>query len=186
MSINFEIYKDHDDERTAISEKALLSALRNDPAFKEKLLKKNHRGNYGKVDIRFYKHSLVVATETVWYLMFAVHLQAIKAIRKGVEFRNYLENATGEYMTFDYVDAKTDGVRIRYYGIMRYEDDNGDDVFVSRTDYLKQEIIVPKSVYISEMLNCISRFIQYRELLACTDPEDYFLQDFKKELDSLK
>lgn len=69
---------------------------------------------------------------------------------------------------------------------MRYEDGNGDDVFVSRTDYMKQEIIVPKNVFISEMLNCISRFIQYRELLACKDPEDYFLQDFKKELDALK
>ena len=90
------------------------------------------------------------------------------------------------YMTFDYVDAKTDGVRIRYYGIMRYEDDKGEDVFVSRTDYLKQEIMVPKKVYIDEMLNCISRFIQYGELLACKDPEDYFLQDFKKELETLK
>jgi hypothetical protein len=36
------------------------------------------------------------------------------------------------------------------------------------------------------MLNCISRFIQYRELLACKDPEDYFLQDFKKEVYALK
>lgn len=44
------------------------------------------------------------------------------------------------YMTFDYVDAKTDGVRSRYYGIIRYEDDKGEDVFVSRTDYLKQEL----------------------------------------------
>jgi hypothetical protein len=113
-------------------------------------------------------------------LLFAVHLQAIKAIKEGLTFRNQLENATGEYMTFDYIDARTEGVRIRYYGIMRYEDENGDQIFVSRTDYIKQEIIVPKNIYISEMLNCISRFIQYRELLTCKDPEDYFLQDFKR------
>ena len=124
-------------------------------------------------------------TETVWCLLFVVHLQAIKAIKQGITFRNYLENATGEYMTFDYIDAKTEGVRIRYLGIMRYEDENGDDVFVSRTHYMKGEIIVPKDVYITEMLHCISRFIQYRELLACEDPEDYFLQDYKKEVYAL-
>lgn len=185
MVVEFEIYKDQDEEGTAISEKELLRALQNDPTFREELLRKNYRGHYGRVNIRFYKHSLVV-TEAVWSLMFAIHLQAIKAIRKGVEFRNFLENNAGEYMTFDYVDAKTDGVRIRYYGIMRYEDDKGDDVFVSRTDYLKQEIIVPKKVYMDEMIKCISRFIQYRELLAVKDPEDYFLQDFKKELDTLR
>jgi len=185
MEVEFEIYKDQDDEQTAISEQVLLNALQSDPGFREELFRKNHRGHYGKVAIHFYKHSLVV-TEAVWGLMFAVHLQAIKAIRKGLEFRNHLENATGEYMTFDYVDAGSDGVRIRYYGIMRYEDDKGDQVFVSRTDYLKQEIIVPKNIYIHEMLKCISRFIQYREVLDCKDPEDYFLQDFKKELDTLK
>jgi hypothetical protein len=117
--------------------------------------------------------------------MFAIHLQAIKAIKNGTTYRNHFENASGEYMTFDYIDAKTEGVRIRYYGIMRYEDENGEDVFVSRTDYMKHEIIVPKNEYMSEMLNCISRFIQYRELLACEDPEDYFLQEFKKEVNAL-
>jgi hypothetical protein len=186
MSINFEIYKDQDDDRTAVSEQTLMNLLKSNSVFRDELLRKNHRGSFGKIEIRFYKHSLVMATETVWYLMFAVHLQAIKAIKQGVEFRNYLENATGEYITFDYIDAGTEGVRIRYYGVMRYEDGNGDEVFVSRTDYMKQEIIVPKNLYIFEMLNCISGFIQYRELLACKDPEDYYLQDFKKELDALK
>ena len=34
----------------------------------------------------------------------------------------------------------------------------------------------------AEMLKCISRFIQYRELLAFNNPEDKFMQDFKKEV----
>lgn len=183
LSINFEIYKDQNEYDTAVSEKMLMNLLGNDPAFREELLRNNYKGHYGKVTISFYNYSLVVANDTVWGLLFAVHLQAIKAIKKGVAFRDHLQNATGEYMTFDYVDARTEGVRIRHYGIMRYEDDKENDVFVSRTDYMKGEIIVPKNVYMKEMMNCISRFIEYRELLAC---EDYLLHDFKKEVESLK
>ena len=186
LSINFEIYKDQNEYHTAVPEKTLMNLLENDPAFREELLRNNDRGHYGKVAIHFYNHSLVVETEAVWCLLFAVHLQAIKAIKKGETFRNFLENATGEYLTFDYVDARTTGVRIRYFGIMRYEDDKGDDVYVSRIDYMKQEIIVPKDVYMVEMLNCISRFIEYRELLACNNPEDNFLPNFKKEVEALK
>jgi hypothetical protein len=185
MSINFEIYKDQDEYNTGISENILMNLLTNDPAFKEELLQKNYRGHWGKLEIHFHKHSLVVETEMVWCLMFAIHLQAIKAIKKGETYRNHFENATGEYMTFDYIDARTTGVRIRYYGIMRYEDENGEDVFVSRKDYMKQEIFVPKNEYMAEMLKCISRFIQYRELLAFNDPDDKFMQDFKKEVYAL-
>ena len=186
LSINFEIYKDQVEYHSAVPEKTLMNLLENDPAFTEELLRKNYRGHYGKLTINFYNHSLVVASETIWCLLFAVHLQAIKAIKKGETFRNFLENATGEYLTFDYVDARTTGVRIRYFGIMRYEDDNENDVYVSRTDYMKGEIIVPKDVYMVEMLNCISRFIEYRELITCTAPDDYFLPDFKKEVEALK
>lgn len=185
LSINFEIYKDQNEYQTGISENTLNNLLKTDPAFKQELLSNNNRGHYGKLEIRFYNHSLVVETEMVWCLLFAVHLQAIKAIKQGITYRNHLENATGEYMTFDYIDAGTAGVRIRYFGIMRYEDGNGDDVFVSRTDYMKQEIIVPKNEYMAEMLKCISRFVQYRELLACENPDDHFLQDFKKEVYAL-
>lgn len=185
LSINFSIYKDQDEYKTGISEDILMNLLTNDPAFKEELLRKNDRGHYGKLEIHFHKHSLVVETEMVWCLMFAIHLQAIKAIKNGETYRNHFENATGEYMTFDYIDARTAGVRIRHYGIMRYEDENGEDVFVSRKDYMKQEIIVPKNEYMSEMLNCISRFIQYRELIACNYPVENFLQDFKKEVNTL-
>lgn len=183
LSVNFEIYKDQTEHDTAVSEKTLMNLLDSDPGFKEELLRNNWKGHYGKVTIHFYNYSLVVTNDTVWGLLFAVHLQAIKAIKKGIAFRNHLQNATGEYMTFDYIDAKTEGVRIRHYGIMRYEDDKENDVFVSRTDYMKGEIIVPKQEYITEMMNCISRFIEYRELLAC---EDYLLPDFKKEVESLK
>jgi hypothetical protein len=61
MSVNFEIYRDQNDYESAVSENTLMNLLRSDPVFKEELLRENHRGHYGKLEILFYKHSLVDA-----------------------------------------------------------------------------------------------------------------------------
>ena len=113
--------------------------------FIEELFDDNWKGHYGSIHIRFFDHEFVVDSETIWSILFKVQSSGIEKLLSGQN--NYhcdFESLETDYLTMDFIDSLDTGIRIRLYGKKSYKNSKGKSIYISRTDYMKQEIILPK------------------------------------------
>ena len=161
------------------------SLITNINNFRQKLLDDNWGGNYGVFYIHFYNYEFVIDTEMIWSMLFRIHCSGIGTLLMGENYKCNFESLENDYMTLDFVDTNNNGIRMRLFGEKTYKDDKGNLLYVSRTDYMKQEIILPKWAYMEKLLSCADRFIAYRELLNL-DPKNHHLDYWKNKVQELK
>ena len=98
-------------------------------------------------------------------------------------YKQSLEVLYRDYLEFDFIDCRDIGVRIRHYTRKTYENDKEEAVFLSHTNYMIQEIMVPKKDFIEQTIICSEQYFAYLEKVNFPDPH---LDSWKKTVSDLK
>lgn len=148
------------------------------------------KGQWGRLTIKMFKYKFTIEHEHL-FGQFVIHKDAILAAVNNECYRHYFQEYDFNYLTFDYVDCKPnwknefkeEGIRIRHFGKKDYEDSRGLGLYRSNTDYLVQEIIVPKREYIEKMIACIRQYLEYRKLVDTQERWVHFYPSWIRELE---
>ncbi len=173
-------------DNTYISFEDLMHKVDYDAELKSRLSKpkyRNSRSEIGRVTIQFYKHTFVIQEEHLATVLLNCYVSAASSILSENIYRSCLEQFYKDSLVFDFVDCHDVGVRIRQYTRKTYENDKEEVVFWSDTNYMIQEIIVPKKDFIEQTIICSEQYFTYLEKVNFPDPH---LNFWKKTVNELK
>lgn len=155
----------------------LMDKVNYDEQFRLKLLTPKYlssTGIFGKVTIQFYDHIFTIKDEFVTSILFRFYINAAIKILKNETYQNTLEDAYTDTIVFDYIDCNEIGVRIRQYTHKKYYNNMEECVFRSMTNYMIQEIIVPKKEFIEQTILCSEQYFTYSDKLKFPNPHPHY------------
>ncbi|OXA72591.1 hypothetical protein B0A56_13700 [Flavobacterium columnare NBRC 100251 = ATCC 23463] len=173
-------------ENSYIGFEDLMEKVDYDAELKDKLSKpkyKNSRSEIGRVTIQFYKHTFIIKDEYIARVILTCYVCAANSILDENIYRYQLEVLYKDYLEFDFIDCYDIGVRIRHFGCKTYENDKEEGVFWSYTNYMIQEIMVPKKDFIEQTIICSEQYFAYLEKVNFPDPH---LDSWKNTVSDLK
>lgn len=142
------------------------------------------RGLIGRVTIQFYNYKFVIKEEYIARVLLTCYVNAANSILNGKTYEMPLEDLYKDRLTFDYIDCEKVGVRIRQYTLKYYENDAEEVVFCSGTNYMIQEIMVPRREFVEQTIICAEQYFAYLEKVINYPESD--LNSCKKIVKELK
>ncbi|AMA49878.1 MULTISPECIES: hypothetical protein [Flavobacterium] len=173
-------------ENSYIGFEDLMEKVDYDAELKAKLSKpkyKNSRSEIGRVTVQFFKHTFVINEEYIAAVLLNCYVSAASSILDESIYKHNLEVLYKDYLEFDFIDCRDIGVRIRHFGCKTYENDKEEGIFWSYTNYMIQEIMVPKKDFIEQTIICSEQYFAYLEKVNFPDPH---LDSWKNTVSDLK
>lgn len=166
----------------------LMYNVEHDEQLKKLLLTKKYHGStgeLGRVLVRFYQHTFTIKDEFIISILFRFLISASINILKNETYQNTLEDTYTDTISFDYIDCDEVGVRIRHYTHKHYCNDIEETVFRSMTNYMIQEIIVPKRDFVEQVIICTEQYFTYSDKLNFPNPHPHY-EYWRTKLNDLK
>jgi hypothetical protein len=149
-------------------------------------------GMFGRLTILSYGYKFTIKDDFIVSVLFSSFINAAINILKNETYQKALEFSFPDMIVFDYIDCGEFGLRIRHYTHKDYYNDADELVFVSSTNYMIQEIMVPKKEFVEQVIFCSEQYFKYSDKLKFPNPHPHYehwritLKDLKEQFYNLQ